>query len=63
MATSTQVSEKYAEMSHGKTRYFEAGTGYPTILIHGAGIESGADGWMGVFPVLADHCASSPSTA
>ena len=55
MATSTQVSEKYAEMSHGKTRYFEAGTGYPTILIHGAGIESGADGWMAVIPGLADH--------
>jgi pimeloyl-ACP methyl ester carboxylesterase len=53
MATQAQISEKYAEMSHGKTRYFEAGTGYPTILIHGAGIESGADGWLGVLPELA----------
>jgi pimeloyl-ACP methyl ester carboxylesterase len=55
MATSTQVSEKYAEMSHGKTRYFEAGTGYPTILIHGAGIESGADSWMCVIEGLASQ--------
>ena len=53
MATQVQITEKYAEMSHGKTRYFEGGTGYPTILIHGAGIESGADGWLGVFEDLA----------
>lgn len=55
MATQIQISEKYAEMSHGKTRYFEAGTGYPTILVHGAGIESGADGWLGVFEDLASQ--------
>jgi len=53
MATQVQITEKYAEMSHGKTRYFEGGTGFPTILIHGAGIESGADGWLGVFEDLA----------
>ena len=55
MATQVQITEKYAEMSHGKTRYFEGGTGYPTILIHGAGIESGADGWLGVFEDLASR--------
>ncbi len=55
MATRVQVTEKYAEMSHGKTRYFDAGTGYPTILIHGAGIESGADGWLGVTEELASQ--------
>jgi pimeloyl-ACP methyl ester carboxylesterase len=55
MATRVQVTEKYAEMSHGKTRYFEAGTGYPTILIHGAGIESGADGWLVVIEELASQ--------
>jgi pimeloyl-ACP methyl ester carboxylesterase len=54
MATQTQISQKYAQMSHGKTRYFEAGSGYPTILIHGAGIESGADGWLGVTEALAE---------
>jgi pimeloyl-ACP methyl ester carboxylesterase len=55
MTTQTQITEKYAEMSHGKTRYFEAGTGYPTILVHGAGIESGADGWLGVMGGLASQ--------
>lgn len=53
MATDTQIAEKFVEMSHGKTRYFEAGDGDPTILIHGAGIESGADGWLAVIPELA----------
>jgi pimeloyl-ACP methyl ester carboxylesterase len=38
-------TEKYAEMTHGKTRYWEAGTGYPTILIHGAGWTSGCETW------------------
>ena len=38
--------EKYVEMSHGKTRYFEAGTGYPTILIHGVGYTGGGHGFF-----------------
>jgi pimeloyl-ACP methyl ester carboxylesterase len=38
-------TEKRVEMSHGKTRYWEAGTGYPTILIHGAGWNSGCENW------------------
>jgi pimeloyl-ACP methyl ester carboxylesterase len=42
-------------MSHGKTRYFEAGTGYPTIMIHGAGFLSGADGWLSIMPQLAER--------
>ncbi len=47
MATTTKVwTEKYAEMSHGKTRYWEAGSGYPTILIHGAGWTSGCETWV-----------------
>jgi pimeloyl-ACP methyl ester carboxylesterase len=46
MASVTKVwTEKYAEMSHGKTRYWEAGSGYPTILIHGAGWTSGCETW------------------
>ena len=56
MATeTTTITEKFAEMGHGKTRYYEAGTGYPTILIHGAGFLSGADGWLGVMPGMADR--------
>lgn len=47
MTTVAKVwTEKFAEMSHGKTRYWEAGTGFPTILIHGAGWNSGPEGWV-----------------
>jgi pimeloyl-ACP methyl ester carboxylesterase len=47
MSTATRVwTEQYVEMSHGKTRYWEAGTGYPTILIHGAGWTSGPENWV-----------------
>ena len=46
MATVRQVwTEKFLDMSHGKTRYWEAGEGYPTILIHGAGWTSGCETW------------------
>ena len=38
-------TEKFAEMNHGKTRYWEAGSGTPTILIHGAGWNSGCENW------------------
>ena len=48
MAVQKVWTEKFAEMSHGKTRYWEAGSsaGYPTILIHGAGWNSGPEGWV-----------------
>ncbi len=47
MTTTAKVwTEKYAEMVHGKTRYWEAGAGYPTILIHGAGWTSGCESWV-----------------
>jgi len=42
----TEIAEKYVELTHGRTRYFEAGTGYPTILIHGVGFATGGDGWL-----------------
>ena len=46
MATHTQVwTEKFVAMNHGQTRYWEAGSGYPTILIHGAGWNSGCETW------------------
>jgi pimeloyl-ACP methyl ester carboxylesterase len=46
MAIETKTwTEKYLDMTHGKTRYWEAGTGYPTILIHGAGWTSGCETW------------------
>ncbi len=43
--TAKTWTEKFVELSHGKTRYWEAGTGYPTILIHGAGWMSGCESW------------------
>ena len=46
MATETAtVVEKFVELSHGKTRYLEAGTGDPTILLHGVGFFSGGNSW------------------
>jgi pimeloyl-ACP methyl ester carboxylesterase len=55
MSTATRVwTEKFAEMSHGKTRYWEAGTGYPTILVHGAGWSSGPQNWAQNIGPLAD---------
>ena len=37
------ITEKYVELSHGKTRYLEAGTGFPTILLHGVSFYNGGD--------------------
>jgi pimeloyl-ACP methyl ester carboxylesterase len=55
MSTATRIwTEKHAEMSHGKTRYWEAGTGYPTILVHGAGWSSGPENWVLNIGPLAD---------
>src|SRR3972149_4042206 len=52
--TTTALQHKYATMSHGRTRYSEAGAGHPTLLIHGAGYFSGADNWLGNIGPLAD---------
>ncbi|HEU0168125.1 MAG TPA: alpha/beta hydrolase [Chloroflexota bacterium] len=55
MAVAPRVfTEKYAEMTHGKTRYWEAGSGYPTILIHGAGWTSGCENWAGSIGPLSE---------
>ncbi len=46
MATLEKVwTEKFLDMSHGRTRYWEAGSGDPTILLHGAGWNSGCENW------------------
>src|SRR5438067_1632750 len=46
MAIAEKVwTENFAQMSHGKTRYWDAGTGTPTILLHGAGWNSGCESW------------------
>ena len=43
--TIENAEEKFVEMSHGTTRYIEAGDGYPTLLVHGVGYTSGAHDW------------------
>jgi pimeloyl-ACP methyl ester carboxylesterase len=56
MTTAQKVwTEKYLEMSHGKTRYWEAGTGAPTILLHGAGWNSGCESWALAMGPLSQH--------
>ena len=46
MAIAEKVwTENFAQMTHGRTRYWEAGTGTPTILLHGAGWNSGCESW------------------
>jgi pimeloyl-ACP methyl ester carboxylesterase len=37
---------RYAELSHGRSRYIEAGSGEPVLLLHGAGYLSNADVWL-----------------
>ena len=44
--TLENADEKYVEMSHGTTRYIDAGEGYPTILLHGVGYAEGAHNWF-----------------
>ena len=42
-------------MTHGKTRYWEAGVGTPTILLHGAGWNSGCESWALAMGPLSRH--------
>jgi pimeloyl-ACP methyl ester carboxylesterase len=49
------VAEKTVELSHGKVRYFEAGTGTPAIFLHGVGFTSGGDAWEFMLPELGKH--------
>jgi 2-hydroxy-6-oxonona-2,4-dienedioate hydrolase len=56
MTTAEKVwTEKFAQMSHGRTRYWEAGTGVPTILLHGAGWNSGCENWSLAMGPLSQH--------
>jgi pimeloyl-ACP methyl ester carboxylesterase len=54
MAVDVKIEERYLALSHGKTRILEAASGYPTLLVHGAGFWSGADTWLPVMPDLAE---------
>lgn len=48
-------TEQFAQMSHGRTRYWEAGSGSPVILIHGAGWNSGCENWSLAMAPLSQH--------
>ena len=45
--------EHFVAMSHGRTRYFEAGTGEPCILLHGVNFTAGGTNWLPVLEQLA----------
>jgi pimeloyl-ACP methyl ester carboxylesterase len=45
MTTAAEVRTKEVQLSHGKTRYLEAGSGHPIVLVHGVAIAGGADDW------------------
>ena len=53
--TTTALRYKYATLSHGKTRYIEAGTGHPLIMLHGSSIEQGADDWLPCLDTLSQR--------
>jgi 2-hydroxy-6-oxonona-2,4-dienedioate hydrolase len=63
------IQYQQVTLSHGKTRYIEAGQGDPVILIHGAPFQRSADDWRpnldalaSRFRVLAPDCVGwSPS--
>ena len=65
----TAVQYQQVTLSHGQTRYIEAGHGDPVILIHGAPFQRSADDWLpnldalaARFRVLAPDCVGwSPS--
>jgi pimeloyl-ACP methyl ester carboxylesterase len=55
VTTTAAIVTKEAELSHGKTRYLEAGSGPTIILIHGAGVEGGADDFRPAMEPLSEH--------
>lgn len=52
MTTTTGIY-KYVQLSHGKTRYIDAGTGEPLILLHISSVEGGADDYLASLDTLA----------
>ena len=40
--------ERAVELSHGRTRYIDAGSSPPVLLLHGVGFTSGGDSWSPV---------------
>lgn len=55
MATTAALVRKEVTLSHGRTRYLEAGAGHPVVLLHGAGMAGGADDWRPALHPLSAH--------
>src|ERR1700689_5429468 len=55
MAKLFEGMERFVDLTHGKTRYFEKGTGEPVILLHGAGFSQGALTWYANIDALGEH--------
>jgi pimeloyl-ACP methyl ester carboxylesterase len=55
MTTTAKVTSREVSLSHGKTRYLEAGKGHPVILLHGSEITGGADDWRATIDLLSPH--------
>jgi len=53
---STTGPYKSVNLSHGRTRYLEAGEGPAVILLHGVGFALGADAWLVNIDGLAAEC-------
>src|SRR6266545_7425754 len=51
----TAIQYQHVDLSHGKTRYIEAGAGPPVILIHGFPFHHSADSWWPNIPALASQ--------
>lgn len=50
-----EVAERFVELSHGRTRYLEAGEGPAVLLLHGVGFAPAADGWRPALAALGRH--------
>jgi pimeloyl-ACP methyl ester carboxylesterase len=47
--------QRFVELSHGKTRYFDVGQGAPVVLLHGVGYTAGGTSWYrNIGPLAAD---------
>src|SRR2546426_10466995 len=53
--TTTATAYKSVTLRHGRTRYIEAGTGHPLILLHISSIEGGADDSLPVLDILSSR--------
>ena len=50
-----KFAQKTVNLSHGKTHYVEAGSGYPVIMLHGSMIYQGGIDWLPSMPRIAEH--------